>query len=54
MASLAYLGGVQPSEYRAMTWTDAKKLERELIKWRKQEIDLQVTLAKLSGGMKIR
>lgn len=51
MATLAFYGGVQPSEYCAMTWRDAQQLEHELIKLRKQEIDLEINLAKLGAGM---
>lgn len=54
MAALAYLGGVQPSEYRSMPWRDAKRLERALVKIRKDEIDFEVTLAKIASGLKYR
>lgn len=54
MATLAFYGHVQPSEYRSMTWRDAVALERKLIALREQEIDLEIKLAKLGAGMAIR
>lgn len=57
MAFLACYGHVSPSDYsveirdRGMTWSQAIALQSELVKLRKQEIDFQITLAKLSAGV---
>ncbi len=54
MAILAYLGGIQPSEYRQMPWTMAASLAKRLLKLhetvRKDEVDTQVELVKGQTG----
>lgn len=60
MAFLARYGGVQPSEFsedirrNGMTHIQAIRLQREVVKLRKGEVDLEIKLARLSAGLPLR